>query len=76
LAYWFSAPTATITFALSAVVAGCWPDEQAVASSAAAAMSTATATRWPAGMTEDPFMVVTAWRGGRAITNENDNQYG
>src|SRR5450432_2030730 len=41
LAYWFSAPTATMTLALSVVAAGADPGEQAVASMVTASAATA-----------------------------------
>jgi hypothetical protein len=39
LAYWFSAPTATMTLALSVVAAGAGPGEHAVASTATPSMA-------------------------------------
>src|ERR1022692_2085340 len=43
LAYWFSAPTATMTLALSVLAAGAGPGEQAVTSTVTASAATASA---------------------------------
>src|ERR1022692_475472 len=86
LAYWFSAPTAPITFALSPAVAWVGPGVHALTSKAAAAAAspTAAAPSGPpalarrGGIRQVPFSVVLHEAPGpaRLVTNENHNQYG
>src|SRR5580692_9262460 len=88
LAYSFSAPTATMTFALSVAAPGAAPDKQPVASKAIPSRATAGATTaWAAarprqgGMTRSVSGACCIWRHwcllhAWLVTNENHNQYG